>query len=149
MTVDEYVRRVLARLPDEAADAFDPERLQTVLAARVSDNYGETNRTPKYPRNPQGATLQLVKGNLFKAATVYKAKGNVSRTEARGGTYSFVWGIDLGVIPYARIHEYGGQTGRNHAATMPPRPYIGPSIKAMNDEDLAGIIRNMLRRLLD
>jgi len=149
MTVDEYVRRVLARLPDEAADAFDPERLQTVLAVHVSDNYGETNRTPKYPRNPQGTTLQLVKGNLFKAATVYKARGNVSRTEARGGTYSFVWGIDLGVIPYARIHEYGGQTGRNHTATMPPRPYIGPSIKAMNDEDLAGIIRNMLRRLLD
>jgi len=148
MTIDEYVQRILARLPTEAKDAFDPERLQTVLAARITDNYGETNRTPKYPRNPPGTTLQLVKGNLFKAATVYKAKGNVTRTESKAGTYSFVWGIDLAVIPYARIHEYGGQAGRNHAATIPPRPYIGPSIKAMNDEDLGDIIRDMLRRLL-
>lgn len=149
MTIDEYVRRILARLPNEAADAFDPERLQTILAARISDNYGETNRTPKYPRNPPGTTLQLVTGSLFKAATVYKAKANVTRTEARGGVYSFIWGVDLGIIPYARIHEYGGLAGRNHAAKIPARPYIGPSIKAVNDKDLAGIISNMMRRLLD
>jgi phage gpG-like protein len=148
MTIDQYVQRILSRLPTEAEYAFDPERLQTVLAARITDNYGETNRTPKYPRNPKGTTLQLVNGNLFKAATVYRAKGNVSKTEAKAGTYSFVWGIDLAVIPYARIHEYGGQAGRNHAATIPPRPYIEPSIKAMNDKDLGTLSRDMLRRLL-
>jgi phage virion morphogenesis protein len=26
--------------------------------------------------------------------------------------------------PYAAIHQLGGRTGRNHAATMPPRPYF-------------------------
>lgn len=148
MTIDEYVQRILARLPTEAKDAFDPERLQVILSSRISENYGNENRTPTYPRVPTGTTLQQVKGNHFKAATIYRAKGNVSRTEAKAGTYSFVWGIDLAVIPYARIHEYGGQAGRNHAATIPPRPYIGPSIKAMNNEDLGNIIRDMLRRLL-
>lgn len=27
--------------------------------------------------------------------------------------------------PYARIHHLGGKTGRNHATTIPPRPYAG------------------------
>jgi phage gpG-like protein len=149
MTVDSYVQQILTRLPMFAADAFDPERLQTILAARISENYGETNRTPKYPRNPQGTTLQLVKGNLFKAATVYRAKGNVTRYESKGKVYTFKWGVDLAVIPYARIHEYGGQAGRNHAATIPPRPYIGPAVKTFNNEDMPRIVADLLKKLFD
>jgi phage gpG-like protein len=148
MTVDEYVRGILAELPRQLKDAFDPQRVQTVLAARISDNYGAKNRTPKYPRNPQGDTLQYVTGNLFKAATVYKASGNVSRTIIKSNAVTFEWGVDLAVIPYARIHEYGGQTGRNHAATMPPRPYIGPAMKAFQDDDMGKIVDLLFTKLL-
>lgn len=147
MTVDQYVRKILLNLPVVARDAFDPQRLQTALAKDIQKNYGETNRTPKYPRQPVGSTLQLVTGNLFKGATVYRAKGNVSAYEQKGELYSFVWGIDLNVIPYARIHELGGQAGRNHAATIPPRPYIGPSIQSFQNETLPTIIDIMLKRL--
>lgn len=33
-------------------------------------------------------------------------------------------------VKYAAIHQHGGQTGRNHAVTMPARPFIG-----ITDED--------------
>lgn len=149
MTVDDYVQKVLSRLPSAAKDAFDPQRMQTVVGARVSDFYGETNRTPKYPREPQGTTLQMVSGKLFKAATVYKAAGNASQFKAVGqGVYSFVWGVDLDVVPYARIHEFGGQAGRNLAATIPKRPYIGPALKMVQENDLDDIIAHMMTRIL-
>lgn len=149
MTVDDYVQKVLTRLPSAAKDAFDPQRMQTIIGARVSDFYGKTNREPKYPRTDGGNTLQLVSGKLFKAATVYKAAGNVSEFKAVGqGIYSFVWGIDLDIVPYARIHEYGGQAGRNHAATIPARPYIGPALKVVQDKDLDDVIADMMKRIL-
>jgi phage gpG-like protein len=28
---------------------------------------------------------------------------------------------------YSRIQELGGQTGRNHSVTLPPRPYMRPT----------------------
>ncbi len=149
ITVDQYVRNILLNLPVLAKDAFDPQRMQTALARDISMNYGETVRNPKYPRVPTGKTLQQVDGNLFKAATVYRAKGNATAFEQRGNTYAFVWGIDLNVIPYARIHEYGGQTGRNHAATMPPRPYIGPAMQSFQDGNFPRIIDIMLRKLAE
>jgi phage gpG-like protein len=149
ISVDEYVRRILFNLPILAKDAFDPQRMQTALQKDISKNYGKTNRQPVYPRVPAGDTLQLVDGNLFKAATIYRAKGNVTAYEERGNTYSFVWGIDLNVIPYARIHEYGGQTGRNYAATMPPRPYIGPAMQSFQEGIFPRIIDIMLRKLAE
>jgi phage gpG-like protein len=149
ISVDEYVRRILLNLPALAKDAFDPQRMQTALAVDISKNYGETNRAPKYPRQPEGKTLQLVTGSLFKAATVYRAKGNATAFEQRGDTYAFVWGVDLNVIPYARIHEYGGQTGRNYAATIPPRPYIGPAMRSFQDGNFPRIIDIMLRKLAE
>lgn len=148
MTVDEYVRGILSDLPKQLKDVFNPQRLQTILAARISDNYGETNRAPTYPRSPKGNTLQLVTGNLFKAATVYNAPGNASRTNVQNAQVTFEWGVDLGVIPYARIHEYGGQAGRKLAATIPKRPYIGPAIQAFQDEDLEGVIDTLFSKLL-
>jgi hypothetical protein len=39
---------------------------------------------------------------------------------------------------YSRIQELGGRTGRNHAVTLPPRPYLAPTVRDS---------RNDLRRL--
>lgn len=94
LSVDEYFRRMIAVFPKVAADAFDPQRMTTALAAYVSEHYGETNRKPVYPRSG-GDTLQLVTGRLFKAATVYNAEGNNSRYEKNGDVYSFYHGVDL------------------------------------------------------
>lgn len=39
---------------------------------------------------------------------------------------------------YGRIQEIGGQAGRNHSVTLPPRPYLDPTVQDS---------RNDLRRL--
>jgi len=145
ITVDQYVRNILGLLPTLAKDAFDPQRIQIALGADISEHYGVTNREPKYPST--AAKLNLVTGNLFNAATVYKARGNSSQFKQSGDTYSFMWGIDLDIIPYARIHEYGGQAGRNLMSTIPARPYITPAIKDFQDGTLPKIIEIMLRKL--
>lgn len=33
-------------------------------------------------------------------------------------------------VPYAAIHEYGGQAGRGGSTTIPARPYLNPALKA-------------------
>ena len=41
--------------------------------------------------------------------------------------------IGVGNFPvYARIHQYGGRTGKGHRLNLPPRPYLG-----INDDDMA------------
>lgn len=55
--------------------------------------------------------------------------------------------IDLSVgsnVIYARIHEYGGDTGRNHKTYIPPRPYLGPSF-AENKPAFSGRIASLLK----
>ena len=145
ITVDQYVRNILGLLPTLAKDAFDPQVLSAEVGRYISDHYGVTNPNPKYPSSEP--KLNYVKGNLFKAATVYKARGNASQFKQAGDTYSFVWGIDLDIIPYARIHEYGGMAGRNLMSKIPARPYITPAIKDFQQEGLPNIIERMLRKL--
>lgn len=38
------------------------------------------------------------------------------------------WVVKMGpTAPYGRIQERGGRTGRRHATTLPPRPYMAPA----------------------
>lgn len=39
-------------------------------------------------------------------------------------------------VPYARIHELGGMTGRGHKVKMPKRPYMAPAEKATREDVL-------------
>ncbi|MBM9509995.1 hypothetical protein [Actinacidiphila acididurans] len=34
---------------------------------------------------------------------------------------------------YSRIQELGGQAGRNHSVTIPPRPYLAPTVRDARD----------------
>lgn len=36
-------------------------------------------------------------------------------------------------LPYARIHQLGGKTGKGHKVDMPARPYLGISDEDMDD----------------
>lgn len=36
-------------------------------------------------------------------------------------------------LPYARIHQLGGKTGKGHKVDMPARPYLGVSAEDMED----------------
>lgn len=129
MTPEEYIAQLIRKIPGIVKDAMDPQIIQAELAVDISDNMDEINRNPVYPRGG-GDKLQIVTGNLLRAATVYKAKGNATTTKGGGTMFSFVWGVDLDVIPYARIHEFGGQAGRGLKTTIPKRPYITPAFEA-------------------
>jgi phage gpG-like protein len=132
VTAEDYVRELIRRVPGIVKDAMDPQLIQAELAVDISDNMGELNRNPVYPR-AGGKTLQVVTGNLLRAATVYKGKGNVSKTTGSGETFAFQWGIDLKVVPYARIHDLGGEAGRrSKRVTIDARPYITPAMEAFS-----------------
>lgn len=156
MTAEDYIRELIRAVPGIVKDAMDPQILQAELAVDISDNMGDLNRNPVYPR-AGGKTLQVVKGNLLRAATVYKARGNVSKKIGSGTSFGFQWGIDLDVVPYARIHEFGGTINhpggtpykivdgravfvskaegadlpktKPHPIKIPARPYIGPAME--------------------
>lgn len=128
MTAEEYIRELIRAVPGIVKDAMDPQILQAELAVDISDNMGDLNRNPVYPR-AGGKTLQVVTGNLLRAATVYKGRGNVSKTTGGSTSFSFLWGIDLDVVPYARIHEFGGKAGRGLKTKIDARPYIGPAME--------------------
>lgn len=35
---------------------------------------------------------------------------------------------------YSRIQELGGRAGRNHSVTLPPRPYLAPTLRDVRDD---------------
>lgn len=161
MSPEDYIRELIRKVPGIVKDAMDPQIIQTELAVDISDNMGDLNRKPVYPR-AGGTTLQLVTNKLFRAASVYKAPGNVSKTTGSGTSFAFQWGIDLKVVPYARIHELGGTINhpggtpyfindegkavfvskanadpdlprtKPHPIKIPARPYIGPALKSFS-----------------
>lgn len=52
-------------------------------------------------------------------------------------------------VAYGRIQELGGVTGRNHATTLPPRPYMKPVHASLRtDGALRGIFIAAWRRAL-
>ena len=131
MTAEEYITKLIRAVPSVVKDAMDPQIIQAELAVDISDNMGDLNKNPVYPR-AGGKTLQVVTGNLLRAATVYKGRGNVSKTTGSGSSFAFQWGIDLDVVPYARIHDLGGKAGRGLKSTIPPRPYITPAMETFS-----------------
>ncbi len=48
---------------------------------------------------------------------------------------------------YGRIQELGGDAGRNHAAHIPPRPYLGPAVVESRDDVRAIFRRHMTTAL--
>jgi hypothetical protein len=67
--------------------------------------------------SPPGEPPALVTGTLRRSVTMRgpAGRGGVAETQV-GGT-----------VIYARIQEMGGQAGRGHASTLPPRPYLKPA----------------------
>ena len=159
MNPEDYIRELIRKVPSIVKDAMDPQIIQAELAIDISDNLGDETPNPIYPR-AKGGKLNLVKKNLFRAATVYKGRGNVSKTTGSGTSFSFQWGIDLKVIPYARIHEFGGTINhpggtpyyikdgelrfvrkangarfpktKPHPIEIPARPYITPAMETFS-----------------
>jgi hypothetical protein len=70
---------------------------------------------------PPGGPPARIDGHLARSVNTTPARRvGAYRWEGRTGP----------TARYGRIQELGGQAGRNHAATLPPRPYLKPTTLA-------------------
>lgn len=91
--------------------------LTAVKAAQVElSRTSHTKRTPT-PSRP-GEPPSLISGTLRRSIIFTPA------VPAGPGRYVATVG---GTVIYARIQELGGSAGRNHATSLPPRPYLRPA----------------------
>ncbi|MAQ95042.1 MAG: hypothetical protein CMM84_16125 [Rhodothermaceae bacterium] len=97
---------------------------------------GEAKRRKASDKGP----LRVVSGTLAGAVSVAAGKGFNRRgainaveiaVNATAVTVTLEKGVDLDVVPYARIHELGGTIenafGKGIEVTIPARPYLRPA----------------------
>lgn len=111
----------LARIADLAGTAAPAEVADAMAYVTASTMVGKLGGGP--PPSPPGTPPARRSGHLQDSVTVVPAVGGGGIAEAQAGNTAV----------YARIHEFGGDTGRGHATHLPPRPYIAPSV----DDDVA------------
>jgi len=128
------LQALLRRIPDIVADGI--KAMPTEFGAYVGLNMGVENRNPAYPHANQ--VLFVVSGALLRAVSVPGSPGYATRIKREGAKYTLLVGVDTDVIPYAMIHEYGGNAGRGGRTVITPRPYIAPAMKEFY-EDGAGL----------
>jgi hypothetical protein len=90
--------------------------LQRRTHGRLSRYYHPPNTpTPSPPGEPPARISGHLRGSLKPTGPIPTGTGY------RG---------ELGpTAVYGRIQELGGQAGRNHSVTLPPRPYVAPTLR--------------------
>lgn len=95
----------------------------------------------------QAAALEMAT-DIHRQATILAPRDSgdlisTGRVEKVEGGYAVTFGGSFGVIfvPYARIQEVGGQTGRNHATTIEGQHYLGRAGENVS-KDKAKYFRN-------
>lgn len=134
------VNRVLVGMVAELDDMMPLwNEMQPIIAGAIGENYDrQGNINGKWQRlnsrylawkARMGWDTRILhkSGSLRAAATTKDAQHNICNIEPR----SFTWGVSSS-LPYARIHDVGGQAGRNHAATIPQREYMILNPAAVN-----------------
>lgn len=89
--------------------------------SRLSRYYHPPNTpTPSPPGQPPARISGHLRGSLSPTGPIPTAGG-------------FTGSIGPTAV-YGRIQELGGRAGRNHSITLPPRPYLAPTVRdARND----------------
>jgi hypothetical protein len=73
--------------------------------------------------SPPGQPPAKISGRLRDHIIVVPAR--------QAGAHRFVAMAGPDGVIYARIQEKGGVAGRNHSATLPPRPYVLPAVMGL------------------
>jgi len=97
------------RAAAEAMAAAGQDEIRRKLGQR---SHARGTPTPSAPGTPPAR----ISGRL---------QGSIGTTSPQGG--GGVWTAYVGPrgVVYAAIQQHGGVAGRNHAAHLPPRPYMG------------------------
>jgi len=132
--LDQMALRVRAATRSGAKDGI---RLVQRRAFVQLSRYSHPPNTPT--PSPPGQPPARISGHL---------RGGLSPT----GPYPVGGGYGGKVGPtavYSRIQELGGQAGRNHAVTLPPRPYMRPThASVIADGSLRRVFVGAWRRAL-
>jgi hypothetical protein len=109
------------------------ERAEKRELSRRSHPLGTSTNSP--PGNPPS----LITGHMRRSWRTHAAS-RTARYKVAG------WGGNTTV--QARIQELGGRTGAGHRTYLPPRPYLGPAVRAKRDEVFEGFRRRYTEVIL-
>lgn len=99
-----------------AAKAMGRQAEDEIKAQLSKRSHSRGTPTP----SPAGQPPAKVSGDLHDSV----------RAEVPRGMGGYVWASKVGGhTVYWRIQGLGGRTGRNHATTLPPRPYLEPAMR--------------------
>jgi len=136
------IEKALAKLTDKVLATVKDvmQRAPAELSVYVNENFGEDTRGIR-PRERNTTTkLRVVKAKLSRA-TLPKEEGNITRVTADDDGIVIESGVDLGTVPYARIHELGGIAGRG--ARIPKRPYLKPGMEAFQKDAMPRYLKRI------
>lgn len=94
------------------------------IAALARANMVYATIAEKRTRNT-GDKLRRITGTLFKSLG-RNDENNIFKIIPNDNGFEILFGSS---VPYAAIHEYGGNAGRNRAVTIPKRPYLNPALQ--------------------
>jgi phage gpG-like protein len=79
------------------------------------------------------ARAQKVSGQVLNVRTGHLRRNIVGVTRRVGSDIQAVIGVRA-LVPYGRIHELGGKSGKNLQTVIPERPYLRPSVEEKRTE---------------
>lgn len=81
-------------------------------------------------RAPRNTTDKLrFQTNTLGRALSPSESGNISIVTVKQGELSVEYGINTSAVPYAAIHEFGGNAGRGGTVKLRARPYLRPGFQ--------------------
>ncbi len=154
------------------ADPFGKkvERIKSVVKAFLQqipfemqlyaiENMGEDIGSEAFRNTPKGQGLNLrgvpinktnrlrFQTNRLGTALAPGGKGNISKVDVEDGVISLRYGIDPAVVPYAAIHEFGGDAGRNGSVKLRARPYLRPAYKMFLEKSIPRFLNRLKKEL--
>lgn len=115
--VSAKLRQMIEKAPAAAEAGVMAMGLDLTAEVKVDElsrtSHAAGTPTPSAPGNPPSLISGALRGSVYPDPPM--VHGYRATIKVGGRTV------------YARIQEFGGQAGRNHASTLPPRPYLSPA----------------------
>jgi phage gpG-like protein len=142
---DAAVINALDRIKAACRDTTPAMRaISELLARQVEDNFAaQAGPLGKWPALARSTIERRVGGMAGKRKGGWRKDGRLSKTVGNKAAIMKILqnagrlaaavrpfhsaaeaGVGVNEVVYAAIHQFGGQAGRNHAATIPARPYL-------------------------
>lgn len=128
-----------------------PFRSQESGALSLRAPINETNKL-RFQTNTLGRALSPGEDGNISIVDGKPYKGKATKISARQALdpnlkINVEFGIDLKVVPYARIHEYGGYAGRNKETYIKPRKYLRPGYDAFIANEVPRFFKRLVKAI--